>query len=84
MTLNTITPGADDLLHDQRDRSDDLLAVYAGAISLSASTQIRAIAWKGGVYSAVTIFNYTKPGGTQPPVANPVCGTEFATTLNVT
>ena len=76
--------GLDDLLHDQRDRiRRPRRRSTAGAISLSASTQIRAMAWKGGVNSAVTVFNYTKSGGTQPPVANPVSGTEFATTLNV-
>ena len=59
-------------------------AVYGSPIPVSSTTQIRAMArGTNGMNSAITAFNYTPTGGTQPPVANPVSGTEFATTLNV-
>ena len=83
VTLNTVTPGSTIYYTINGTNPTTASTVYAGAISLSASTQIRAMASKGGVNSAVTIFNYTQTGGTEPPVANPVSGTEFATTLNV-
>ena len=82
--MNTVTPGSTIYYTINGTNPTTSSSVYASAISLSASTQIRAMASKGGVNSAVTTFNYTKTGGTQPPVANPVSGTEFATTLNVT
>jgi Flp pilus assembly protein TadG len=83
VTLNTITPGSTIYYTINGTNPTTSSSVYVSAISLSASTQIRAMASKGGVNSAVTTFNYTKAGATEPPVANPVSGTEFATTLNV-
>ena len=58
-------------------------ATFGGAINLTVSTQIRAMATAGGINSSVAVFNYTLDGGTEPPVANPASGTEFETTLNV-
>ena len=83
VSLATATAGA--VIHYTTDGTDPTVSspVYGGPIVLSASTQIRAMATKTGINSAVTIFNYTLQGGTEPPVANPVTGTEFATTLNV-
>jgi hypothetical protein len=83
VTLATATPGS--VIYYTTNGTDPTTSstVYAGPISLSASTQIRAMAWKGGISSAVSIFNYTLQGGTEPPVANPASGAEFATTLNI-
>jgi hypothetical protein len=83
VTLNTTTPGSTIYYTINGTDPTTSSTVYVSAISLSASTQIRAIASNGGVNSAVTTFNYTKTGSTQPPVANPVAPAEFATTLNV-
>jgi Chitobiase/beta-hexosaminidase C-terminal domain len=59
--------------------------VYSGPIAISSTTQIRAMARSAaGVNSAVTVFNYTEDGGTEPPVAAPAAPSEFETTLNVT
>lgn len=59
--------------------------LYSGPISISTTTQIRAMARNNlGINSAVTQFNYTDTAGTQPPVSNPVAPHEFETTVNVT
>ena len=84
VTLSTPTPGA--TIRYTLNGTDPTTAspVYSAALTLSATTQIRAIAVSAaGVSSAVSTFNYTKAGSTQPPVANPPSGTEFATTANI-
>jgi hypothetical protein len=84
VTLSTTTSPA--VIRYTTDGTDPTLAsaVYGGAINLTASTQIRAMATAGGINSVVSTFNYTLDGETEPPVASPVSGTEFETTLNVT
>ena len=83
VTLSTTTPGA--IIYYTLDGTDPTTSssVFSSAITFSDSTQIRAIAWLGGVSSAVSTFSYTLQGSTEPPVANPVSGTEFQTTVNV-
>ena len=83
VTLSTTTAGS--IIYYTTNGTDPTTssAVYAGAINLTASTQIRAMAWKGGISSGVSIFSYTLQGGTEPPVANPASGAEFETTLNI-
>ena len=84
VTLATTTSGS--VIRYTTDGTDPTLSstVYGGAIDLTATTQIRAMATNGGINSAVSTFNYTLAGSTEPPVANPVSGTEFETSLNVT
>ena len=59
--------------------------VYGGAITISDSTQIKAIAIRNstGASSSVAAFSYTEDGDTVPPVADPPSGDEFETTLAV-
>ena len=84
VTLATVTSGA--VIRYTTDGTDPTMSstVYGGAINLTASTQIRAMATMGGINSAVSVFNYTLDGETEPPVADPPSGTEFETNLNVT
>jgi hypothetical protein len=84
VTLATTTAGATIYYTTNGTNPTTASTPYGAAINLTASTQIRAIASKGGINSAVSTFNYTLQGSTEPPVANPASGTEFATTLNVT
>ncbi len=86
VTLSTTTPGA--TIYYTTNGTDPVVGgagTTAGStVTITANTQVRAIARSGtGINSAVATFNYTLAGSTQPPVANPVSGTEFATTLNV-
>ena len=84
VTLNTTTAGS--VIHYTTNGTNPTTSstVFGGAINLTTTTQIRAMATKGGISSVVSIFNYTLNGSTEPPVADPVSGTEFATSLNVT
>lgn len=84
VTLSTTTAGSTIYYTTNGTTPTTSSPVAAGAITLTATTQIRAMAWKGGVGSGVSVFNYTRNGETQPPTANPVSGTNFQTTLNVT
>jgi hypothetical protein len=83
VSLATTTAGA--VIYYTTDGTDPTTSstVYGGPITISDSTQIRAMAWQGGVSSGVTIFSYTLDGATEPPVANPPSGEEFETTLNI-
>jgi hypothetical protein len=83
VTLATTTAGA--TIYYTTNGTDPTTAstIFSSAIPITASTQIRAMAWMGGVSSAVTIFNYTLQGETEPPEASPPTGTEFETILNV-
>lgn len=83
VTLATATAGA--TIYYTLDGTDPTTSstIFSSSINITASTQIRAMAWMGGVSSAVTIFSYTLQGETEPPVADPPTGTEFETLLNV-
>jgi hypothetical protein len=87
VTLSTTTAGA--TIYYTTDGTNPVVGAAgttAGStVTITANTQVRAIARSGtGINSAVSIFNYTLPGSPEPPVANPVSGTEFQTNLNVT
>ena len=83
VTLDTVST-AD--IYYTTDGTNPTLAstFYVAAIDVTASTQIRAMATAGGINSAVSTFNYTLDGDTEPPVADPPSGQEFESNLNVT
>src|SRR6188472_2138378 len=83
VTLSTATAGSTIYYTLDGSTPTTSSSVFGSALNITSTTSVKAMAFKGGVSSAVTAFNYTKQGDTQPPVANPVSGTEFATTLNV-
>ena len=83
VNLATATPGA--LIYYTTDGTDPTTssAVYTTSLTITSSTQVKAMAWLGGAQSPVATFNYTLDGDTAPPTATPPSGTEFETTLNV-
>jgi hypothetical protein len=83
VTLSTTTSGATIYYTTNRTNPTTSSSIYAGTLTFSATTQLRAFAWKAGASSPTSTFNYTLEGDTLPPEATPGDGTEFETTLNV-
>jgi hypothetical protein len=84
VTLSTVTAGSTIYYTTNGSTPTTSSAVFGAALNISTTTTVKAIAYKGGVSSAVSSFVYTKQGDTLAPTANPVTGTQFATTQNVT
>jgi nucleoid-associated protein YgaU len=84
VNLSTTTIGSTIYYTTDGSNPTTTSAIYSSALNFSATTQVRAMAWKDGIASAITTFNYVKDGDTQPPVADPPGGTSFETSLNVT
>lgn len=84
VNLTTATAGA--VIYYTTDGTDPTTssAQYTATLNFTATTQLKAMAWSGGISSAVTTFHYIKDGDTLPPVADPPSGTEFETSQNVT
>lgn len=85
VTLSTATAGA--TIRYTTDGTDPTTSspVYSGAFTISATTQVRAIAVSAsGVASGVSTFSYVLQGDTEPPQATPPSGTEFETVANIT
>lgn len=86
VNVNLSTPTAGSTIHYTLDGSTPTTSspAYSTTLTISASTQLKAFAWKGGASSGISTFVYTKDGDTLPPEATPAAPAEFETNQNVT
>lgn len=84
VSLTTPTSGAEIRYTNNGSVPTTTSTLYTGALTLTAATQVQAIAVLDGIASAPSSFTYVKTGETGPVTASPPDGTTFESGLTVT